>query len=636
MGPNFDLHIASAAILAVLFLFAVFGYRLRHSKRFGITIALFSLVSAAVILGIIRASVVAATGLDQQTVPLRMAAVVIQCVASFLLFIYTLLLCRGDQAFRLERVLIGCIPLVVSVGASIALFFVDPSVYSSRSQTCCDKPLYLTVHLCMAFYPVVCVAFAVLYRKALDRLAIVAVSFASAAVLVGIAVELALGGLHPITFGMTIAVLALFVMVDNPLENVDSLTFAYDAAAFKHYVSDLMERRRRFSVVIVTLQHLAMLNALVGAAVADRAIRQVAQQSMRIGRTRRVYRVRDSTFAFTVFSRRECQRVVNELSEYFSHPQTLGFSSVDLDVAVTFAADLDAFNSAEQVVQYADFLTDRLQPGVTIPSDQHALVQEFSRWREIRRYLVHAVENNLVSTYVQPLFMLSRNRFSSFEVLSRLVHPALGRIPADEFIEAAESEGLIAALGRSQLESVCRFASEHARELRQRGIDSVKVNLSPIELMEVGFADNALATMRAWGVEPSLFQFEITETTATRYGEEVSNTIQVLRDAGARICMDDFGSGFANLDSLLTLPFTVVKLDKTLLDNATEDHAAEVLYCSVVQMMKAQGVETVAEGVETAEQDEFVRKLGIDEAQGYFYARPMPIEELLGTIQPIE
>ena len=606
MGPNADLHIASAAILVVLFLFAVFGYRTHHNRRFGIFVAFFATVASCVVLGAARSIVASVTGILAATVVVRMATIVLQGVASMLMLAYTASLCRNDEAFRIERVVTACIPLVIAAGAIITAFFTGATSAFVMPGAGFGDPLYIAVHLCMAFYPIMCIVCIAIYHKMLSRLDVVAVLCASIALLACIAVELLPGMLHPVSFGLTIAVLAVFVMADNPFEYVDSLTFAYDAAAFRRYVID------------VALQHVNMLNALLGSAVADQAFRQCAQLSMRVGRTRQVYRVRNNAFAFVTFSRRECARVTNELT-----------------VSVTCASNLDVFNVAEQVTQYIDFLIDRMQAGTAIPEDQHALVEEFSRWREVRRYLVHAVENNLVDTYVQPIYSLKAGRFASFEVLSRLVHPRLGKVPADEFIEAAESEGLIAALGRQQLESVCRFASKHAEELADRGFESIKVNLSPIELMEVGFASNVIDTMKRWNVDPTLFQFEVTETAATRYGKDVENTIKALCDAGSKICMDDFGSGFANLDSLLTLPFSVVKIDKTLLDNTEDDHAARMLYRSVVEMMKGQGVLTVAEGVETAAQDELVRSLGMDEAQGFFYAKPMPISEILGTI-PVE
>lgn len=635
MGPNAELNIASAAILVLVFIYATLGYRARQTRRYRLFAALSTATCLAVVAGLARSIILSCLGegADAATAPLRAAVIVFQCIAANLLFSYTAVLCRGDAPLRRERVVITSIPCALAIVATATTFATGAVIGVDDTGAVTSGSLYLAVHVCIAFYPLSCLVYSIVHRRMLRTLDAMAIWCASLILMACIAIEMAPGMLHPLSFGLTMAVLSVFVIAGSPFEFVDSLTHAYDAAAFRAHAADLIKRRRRFSVIVVVLRHMATLNAILGSSATDEAIRLCAGSSMRIGRTRQVYRIRSSAFAFMTFSRRECRRVTADLNELFSKPHSVGSSSVDLDVVVAATSDLEAFSTAEDVTQYVNFIVEKIQAGVEIPEDQHALATEFRRNREVRRYLVHAVENELVSTYAQPIYSLKEERFASFEVLSRLTHPELGRIPADEFIEAAESEGLIARLGRCQLASVCRFASKHAAELSACGIASIKINLSPIELMETGFAADAIETMRRWNVDPSLFQFEITETASTRYGKEMEKAIMTLCSAGSKLCMDDFGSGFANLDSVLALPFKVLKIDKTLLDNAVEDESAAALYRSVVEMIGKQGLSTVAEGVETAEQDRLIRSLGIDEAQGYFYAKPMPIEDIFATIQ---
>ena len=635
MGPTAELNIASAAILALVFIYATLGYRARQTRRYRLFAALSTLTCLAVVAGLACSLLVSYLGAgdDAATAPLRVAVIVLQCVAANLLFSYTAVLCRGEGPLRLERVVITSIPCALAIVATITTFATGAVIRIDEAGTVAAGSLNLAVHICMAFYPLLCIVYSVIHRRMLRTLDVMAIWCASIVLIACIAIEMMPGVLHPVSFGLTMAALSVFVTAGSPFEFVDSLTHAYDAAAFRAHAADLIKRRRRFSVIVVTLRHLATLNTILGSAATDEAIRLCASSSMRIGRTRQVYRIRSSAFAFMTFSRRECRRVTADLAELFSQPQAVGSSSVDLDVVVAATSDLEAFSTAEDVTQYVNFIVEKIQSGTEIPDDQQALVAEFQRKREVRRYLVHAVENDLVSTYVQPIYSLKEERFSSFEVLSRLTHPQLGRIPADEFIEAAESEGLIARLGRYQLAAVCRFASAHADELAACGISSIKINLSPIELMETGFASSTIETMHRWGIDPSLLQFEITETASTRYGARMEKAIKALCEAGSKLCMDDFGSGFANLDSVFALPFKVLKIDKTLLDNAVDDESAAALYRSVVEMIGKQGLSTVAEGVETAEQDKLIRSLGIDEAQGYFYAKPMPIEDIFDTIR---
>lgn len=633
MGPSADFHIASIAVLSLVFLYATFGRRGRQGRQFRLFVALFATTALLVGCGLARGIVVVGMGIEQAAAPFRAAVTVLQCTASCFMLAYTASLCCGDGKIRFERIALTSIPFVLATCATVSSLFTDSVFYVDSNGLLAPGPLHFAVHLCMAFYPVMCIVYAIAYRKMLRTLDAAAVWCASIIVLICVIVETLNPHIRLASFGFAMAVLSVFVTAGSPFEFVDSLTHAFDASAFRAHIADFLKSKRRFSVVIVTLRRLPMLNALLGTQVADEAIKLCARAAVQSGRTRQVYRVRGSAFAFVTFSRRESRRVAEELTALFAKPQQVGGSSMRLEVAVASASGLEAFDSAEDIAQYVDFLIDKLQEGADVPEEQRGLIEEFRRRREVRRYLAHAVAEGLVSTYVQPLCSLERNRFCGFEVLSRLEHPTLGAIPPDEFIDAAESEGLIAELGRAQLEAVCRFASEHAEELAAAHIDAIKINLSPVELMEADFGLNTLMIMERWGVSPALFQFEITETASTRYGFEVGDAIQTLQAAGSQFCMDDFGSGFANLDSILNLPFSVVKIDKTLLAAAVESDSAKALYRSVVEMVKGQGLVAVAEGVETAEQDSFIRGLGVEEAQGFFYAHPVPIGEVFDTIR---
>ena len=633
MGPSADFHIASIAVLSLVFLYVTFGRRGRQGRQFKLFVALFVSTVLLVVCGLARGIVVMGLGVEQAAAPFRAAVTVLQCVASCFMLAYTASLCRSEgRGVRFERVALTAIPFILATCATISSLFTDSVFYVDSDGFLSPGPLHFAVHLCMAFYPAMCIVYAIAYRKMLRTLDAAAVWCASILVLICVCVETLNPQIRLASFGFAMAVLSVFVTAGSPFEFVDSLTHAFDVSAFRAHVAELLKGGRRFSVVVIALRRLPMLNALLGTQVADEAIKLCAQAAVHAGRTRQVYRVRGSAFAFVTFSRRESRRVTEELTKLFARPQQLGGTSMRLEVAVASASGLDAFDSSEDIAQYVGFLIDKLQEGVEVPEEQRGLIEEFRRRREVRRYLAHAVNEGLVSTYAQPLYSLEQNRFCGFEALSRLEHPTLGAIPPDEFIDAAESEGLIAELGRTQFDAVCRFASEHADELAAAHIDAIKVNLSPVELMEADFGLNTLMVMERWGVSPALFQFEITETASTRYGFEAGDAIKTLRDAGSRFCMDDFGSGFANLDSILSLPFSVVKIDRTLLAAAVEGDSARALYSSVVEMVKSQGLVVVAEGVETAQQDAFVRSLGVEEAQGFFYAHPVPIGDVFATI----
>ena len=177
---------------------------------------------------------------------------------------------------------------------------------------------------------------------------------------------------------------------------------------------------------------------------------------------------------------------------------------------------------------------------------------------------------------------------------------------------------------------VCRFLKEH-RELMEQ-IQNVKINLSPTELMKSGHAGRLIGIIREFGLKPSYFQFEITETVATEYSESLSQAAAEFVEAGIGLCLDDFGAGYANLNTVLKLPFSEIKLDKSLLVGICEDDRIASLYQSIVAALQNMGYAVIAEGVETPKELGLVSRWGVDLIQGYYFSRPLPGEALLSAV----
>lgn len=142
-----------------------------------------------------------------------------------------------------------------------------------------------------------------------------------------------------------------------------------------------------------------------------------------------------------------------------------------------------------------------------------------------------------------------------------------------------------------------------------------------------------LEIIREHGLEPSFFQFEITETVATEYKEEVYEAVEVFVKDGIGLCMDDFGSGYANLNAVLKLPFQCIKMDRSMLNGIRQHKVAGELYRNIVTILRQQGYAIVAEGVEEQEEVELLEAWGVDMIQGYYFSRPLPVEEFLKKIR---
>ena len=213
-------------------------------------------------------------------------------------------------------------------------------------------------------------------------------------------------------------------------------------------------------------------------------------------------------------------------------------------------------------------------------------------------------------------------------------HPTLGPVSPDVFIRIAEKNDLIARFDLLQLRRACRFLREHPQVVER--IDTVKFNLSPVELMMRGHAQNLISVIREYGLPPQLFQFEITETVASEDSESMAEAVQSFVNAGIGLCLDDFGSGFANLNMVLKQPFSTIKLDRSLLTGICENERIAAFYRNIVAMFQNMGYNVVAEGIENREELELVKKWGVDLVQGYYFSRPLTQEALLERIRTKE
>lgn len=164
-------------------------------------------------------------------------------------------------------------------------------------------------------------------------------------------------------------------------------------------------------------------------------------------------------------------------------------------------------------------------------------------------------------------------------------------------------------------------------------IESIKYNLSPLELLKPGYSKKLLRTIEEFDISFSYFQFEITETVATEYSEALYQTIADFRKSGIQICLDDFGSGYANLNTVLKLPFSTIKLDRSLLNGICYDDQIALLYKNIVAVMQNLGHKVVAEGVETQEEIDLLKQWGVDLVQGYYYTKPLDSEQIIHKLE---
>lgn len=227
--------------------------------------------------------------------------------------------------------------------------------------------------------------------------------------------------------------------------------------------------------------------------------------------------------------------------------------------------------------------------------------------------------------YLQPQIDVRTGALTGAECLCRWQSGALGFMQPDAFIPAFERSGLISDLDFYMLEHVCRAYPLAMPGGRGRALP-VSVNFSRPTVLQDGFVERFLETVRRYGVPPEAIEVEITEGAFMVDEAVVISALSVLRAAGFRIAMDDFGSGFSSLSLLRRLPIQVLKLDKEFLREGAEADRTKLILSDIVSMAKHLGMRIVCEGVETAEHVELLGRIGCDTAQGFYYSRPIDLD----------
>ena len=244
--------------------------------------------------------------------------------------------------------------------------------------------------------------------------------------------------------------------------------------------------------------------------------------------------------------------------------------------------------------------------------------------------LRRAIEREEFIPYFQPKIDFCTGQISGAEALVRWQRADGDLISPGIFIPMAEQLGLISRIG----ECVLRQSCEQATSWMKAGHDcKVAVNVSPLQFEEADFAEKVLSALRDAGLPPGRLELEITETMAVADTERVSEIMRPLRAMGVRLAIDDFGAGHSNLVTLTKLPFDVFKIDQQFVSALHSDKQAPAVIEMILAMAETMGLETVAEGVETPAQSDFLRRRGCTLAQGYLYSKPLPPEEFTTFLQ---
>lgn len=264
-------------------------------------------------------------------------------------------------------------------------------------------------------------------------------------------------------------------------------------------------------------------------------------------------------------------------------------------------------------------------PAPISPADPRTEVAE---QRRLERDLRDAVKREAFHLQYQPRLALSSGTVTGAEALIRWPHRRRGMVPPMSFIPLAERSGLILAIGGWVLRAACQEAAGWGARDASLSTPSVSVNVSARQIADGVLLHQVAAALEVSGLAPEQLELELTESMLIHIDLDALLGLSALRDIGVGLALDDFGTGYASLAMLRRLPLTVLKLDRSLVHGLPREREDAAIVRAVVETGHALGLRVVAEGIEAAEQRDFLTQIGCDEGQGYLFSRPLPAEQL--------
>ncbi|TNC96337.1 MAG: PAS/PAC sensor-containing diguanylate cyclase/phosphodiesterase [Gallionellaceae bacterium] len=418
------------------------------------------------------------------------------------------------------------------------------------------------------------------------------------------------------------------------LANFDTLTGLpnrHQAEDHIKYALELAKRRNEhLALVFLDLDRFKDINDTLGHSIGDALLIQLAKRlrsSLREEDT--VSRLGGDEFIamFPGVDASGVTQVVNKLLDVIAKPYQVEQYELNITASIGIALYPEDGTDMESLSRNADTAMYRAkQEGQNGYRFFTAEMQVRSaRKMQLANALRHALDRKQLQLVYQPQLSMHAGSVIGAEALLRWQHPELGTISPAEFIPVAEDSGMIIQIG----EWVLRQAVRQAKTWMEKGISPLimAVNLSAIQFRQPGLPDMVSRIMNEEGLPPEYLELELTEGVAMHDPQSAITMINELHDRGIRMSVDDFGTGYSSLSYLKKFKVYKLKIDQSFVRDINTDPEDKAIVGAIISMAKSLGLKTIAEGVETEGQLAFLREQGCDEVQGYYYSKPLPVEQ---------
>lgn len=434
-------------------------------------------------------------------------------------------------------------------------------------------------------------------------------------------------------FASSLGVLILYAELENPKEDFDKRYGIYTLNAFREYVDELYEKKKPFKFASLNIDYGGSDYSPI---LKDELIRRAS------------IIFNDNNYDAFMTNRNDLRIILDEeqsLPDFISLMEekvadiNRGYEDLDLTYYMIVAEDPYQASSESELMYYVNYVRRHADHEGVIYLDE-AAIAGVKRFLYVRDLITVALVRDRVVPFYQPIYSIEKGRFTAAEALARIeitdaeaaILNVKGNIlPPGLFIPVAEETGQIQEIGARILEKSCQLF--HEQDLSSLGLEYFEINLSVRQCESDALVGNVRRIMGKYEIAPRQINFEITESAIAEDQEQMVKNIRDLRDWGTSFSLDDFGTGASNLDYFVRMPVSTVKYDFSFTQMACSDNRVERMLVHITRMISEAGGKIVSEGVETADQLELMKGMGVDFIQGYYFSKPLPAEDFVAFLR---
>lgn len=415
----------------------------------------------------------------------------------------------------------------------------------------------------------------------------------------------------------------------------DLLTELPNRALFKDRLQIAIAQAKRsnaqLAVMYMDLDRFKIINDSLGHLVGDQLLQAVARRLKNCLRTSdTLARVGGDEFNLllpNINNAEDASIIAQKILSELEQPIIVDGIELYISFSIGIAIYPDNGNTIDTLIKHADTAMYSVKENgkKNFEFYHDGMQTKHVRHITLEQDLRSAMNGNQLRVYYQPLVDVETGKTASVEALMRWEHPLDGLVLPQTFIELSEETGLIIEMGQWLLNEACRTVKNWWQT--HPGL-KLSINVSSRELLQHDYADRLLSILNQNDFPGEMLILEISEAVLLKDMENNVNTLKKLSNMGVQIAIDNFGSGYSSLSYIQTLPLHVLKIDRSFIEKIKSKDDSSTILFAIVSMAKGLGLSIVAEGVETEEQLNFLKKIGCNNAQGFYLSRPQPAEQL--------